>query len=132
MVEKNTGRNSGIDNLIPWEPGQSGNPAGRPKKEFSMTNAMREILSETDPLTKVERYKNILFVAIEKAEKGDGDMIKYLINRFEGVPKGEGGVTAIQNNFYDITPDQELGEALEVLSEASGKSIKEITKWAKL
>ena len=85
--EKN--RDKRLDNLIPFKPGQSGNPAGRPKNEFSMTVALREILNEVDPKTKVERYKNLLNVAIGKAEKGDNDMLKYLINRIEGLPKGE-------------------------------------------
>lgn len=78
----------------PWlfQPGKSGNPEGRPLKEFSMTYALREILNEVDPETKVERYKNLLNVAIGKAEKGDNDMLKYLINRIEGLPKGEGSV----------------------------------------
>jgi hypothetical protein len=72
-----------------------------------------------------------LVAAIEKAEKGDGDMIKYLINRFEGVPRGEGGVVAIQNNF-NISSQDELEEAVLVLSEHSQKSVEEIRQWAKL
>lgn len=64
------------------------NREGRPKKELSMTNALREILLEQNPETKIERYKELLQVALNKAMKGDGDMLKYLINRIEGLPKG--------------------------------------------
>ena len=35
-------RNRGYDNLIPWQPGQSGNPAGRPKKENCLTSILKE------------------------------------------------------------------------------------------
>lgn len=128
----NKGYNKGWDNLVPIKPGEVRNPMGRPKKEFSITNAMKELLSEPDPKTKIERYKKILLVAIEKAENGDNDMIKYLVNRLEGVPRGEGGIVAIQNNFYELTPEQELEEALVVLGERSGKSVEEIRLWAKL
>ena len=68
---------------------------GRPKKELSMTNAMKEILNEVDPETKIERYKKLLLVAIEKAEKGDNDMIKYLVNRIDGMPKGSENSTTV-------------------------------------
>jgi len=37
-----------------------------------------------------------------------------------------------QNNYYEITPEQELEEALDVLSVSSGKSVEDIKKWAKL
>ena len=78
----------------PWlfKPGESGNPHGRPPKELSMTNALREILNEQNPETKIERYKELLNVAMDKAMKGDNDMIKYLINRIEGMPRGDGQV----------------------------------------
>ena len=89
-------------NLKPaWQKGESGNPLGRPKKELSMTNAMKDILNEIDPETKIERYKKLLLVAIDKAEKGDNDMIKYLVNRIDGMPKGSD--TNIQvNNFIPL------------------------------
>ena len=83
-------------NLKPaWQKGESGNPLGRPKKELSMTNAMKEILNEIDPDTKIERYKKLLLVAIDKAEKGDNDMIKYLVNRIDGMPKGSEQTTNV-------------------------------------
>jgi hypothetical protein len=65
------------------------NKTGLNRKEFSMTNALREILGETNPETKIERYKELLEVAVTKAMSGDNDMLKYLINRIEGLPKGE-------------------------------------------
>ena len=87
------------------QPGHTLNPNGRPKKELSMTNALREILTEQNPETKIERYKELLNKALQMAMRGDGDMLKYLINRIEGLPKaqtelsGEIGVKPI----YDAT-----------------------------
>lgn len=95
------GYNKGWDNLIPIKKGEVRNPNGRPKKELSMTNALREILNEVDPKTKIERYKKLLNMAIEKAEQGDNDMIKYLVNRIDGMPRGS--ETNIQvNNVIPI------------------------------
>ena len=95
-----------------YKKGQSGNPAGRPKAELSMTNAMKEILTEVDPETKIERYKKLLLVAIEKAEKGDNDMIKYLVNRIDGLPKGSD--TNIQvNNFIPLLGGDSHKEYIE-------------------
>jgi len=62
------------------------NKDGRPQKEFSMTSALKEVMAEVNPATKIERYRMILRKAVDKAERGDNDMIKYLINRFEGTP----------------------------------------------
>jgi len=76
-----------------------GNPGGaRPKKEFSMTNAFREVLSEKDPREKIEKYKVIINKAISMATRGDNDMIKYIVNRLEGMPSGSQPIVPIQIN----------------------------------
>ena len=68
--------------------GQVLNPAGRPKNNFSLTSALKEVLKEKDPVTKQKKYKVLMRKAVQIALDGDSDMIKYLINRFEGMPKG--------------------------------------------
>ena len=72
----------------PFPKGVSGNPNGRPKKEFSMTESFKEILFEKDPTTKIKKYRIILDKAVSMAMRGDNDMIKYIINRLEGMPQG--------------------------------------------
>lgn len=110
-------------NLKPaWKPGESGNPLGRPKKELSMTNAMKEILTEVDPVTKIERYKNLLNVAIEKAEKGDNDMIKYLVNRIDGLPRGE------QTTNVNVVIPLLGGDSHAVHQDYSNREVIEITE----
>ena len=89
--------------------GQVLNPTGRPKKEFSMTNALREILAVQDPKTKIEKYKDLLNVAVDKAMSGDNDMLKYLINRIEGMPKGDSQTLAVENleNLVIVVKEKE-------------------------
>lgn len=96
----------------PFPKGVSGNPNGRPPKEFSITNALRELLSEHNPETKIERYKELLNKALTMAMRGDGDMLKYLINRIEGMPKGSETNVAVQINQYtgSLEQQQELRE----------------------
>ena len=89
-----------------FKPGEITNPNGAPKKEFSMTGALRDILSEHNPDTKIERYKELLNKALSMAMKGDGDMLKYLINRIEGMPKGSETQIAVQVN--NIVPTHEM------------------------
>lgn len=110
----------------PWKAGESGNPGGRPKKEFSITYALRELLAEKDPYTKIERYKVILGKAIEKAGRGDNDMIKYLINRLEGTPtfKSE-AKDEIQANL-SLSDDEMLPYAKELLEKHGYKVSKEV------
>lgn len=90
-----------------WKKGELINPNGRPPKEFSMTNALKELLSEHNPETKIERYKELLNKALTMAMRGDGDMLKYLINRIEGMPKGSETNVAVQVNTYVGTPEQD-------------------------
>ena len=90
----------------PFPKGVSGNPNGRPPKEFSMTNALKELLSEHNPETKIERYKELLNKALTMAMRGDGDMLKYLINRIEGMPKGSETNIAVQVNNIQVSDER--------------------------
>lgn len=98
-----------------FKPGVVTNPNGRPKKEFALTETLKDILREKDPTTKVERYKMLMEKALSMAMRGDGDMLKYLINRIEGMPKqpseltGEDGkdltFNVILTNGNKVTPE---------------------------
>lgn len=99
-----------------FPPNNCANPNGRPPKEFSMTYALKEILSEKNPTTKIERYKELLNKALSMAMKGDGDMLKYLINRIEGMPKGSEAQVAVQVNNFTKSPEEYEQMAIEFLT----------------
>ena len=88
------------------------NREGRPPKEFSMTNVMREVLNIEDKETRIKNYEAILIAAVEKAKGGDNDMIKYIINRLEGMPKGESTTTV--NVVIPILGGSSVREVIEV------------------
>lgn len=66
----------------PFQPGESGNPGGRPKGE-SFTSLLRELLD-----TKHKRAPNwraaVAAKAIDLAAKGDLDAIKWIADRTDG------------------------------------------------
>ena len=112
LLLHNKHKGNTMANLNPvhkFKEGNNANPLGRPKKEFSMTNALREILAVKDPKTKVEKYKDLLNVAVNKAMEGDNDMLKYLINRIEGMPSGTANSTTVENleNLVIVVKEKE-------------------------
>ncbi len=57
---------------MPFKPGQSGNLAGRPKRP-----SVFDILGK-------QKIEKLVVIAYEKAEKGDKDMVKYLLDQALG------------------------------------------------
>ena len=101
------------ENNTLWKPGQSGNLNGRPKKGLAMTEALKDILLERNPSTKIERYKELLQKALQMAMRGDGDMLKYLINRIEGMPKGSGTELNIDNRSITFIGSPEQNKEID-------------------
>lgn len=60
-----------------WKPGESGNPAGRPKKGEALTDKLREKVN-ADELTEW---------LLKEAKTGDIAAIKYVFDRIEGKPR---------------------------------------------
>jgi hypothetical protein len=75
-----------LTNLKPFQPGQSGNPNGRPKS--SLTSILREQLQKEDPAgpEKQSFAESIVRQVIEKAARGDLRAIELLWSRLEGKP----------------------------------------------
>jgi hypothetical protein len=73
--------------MTPWKPGQSGNPAGRPKGYNSIATEIKRTLSETIPgqdgLTWAQAFRQILFRA---GIKGDQRAIRTIMEYSDGMP----------------------------------------------
>jgi hypothetical protein len=71
-----------------WKAGESGNPGGRPKKAYSITQMIREtgesIVDEATGETRAQRLARIMW---EQAEGGDRQMAQYIVDRQDGKPK---------------------------------------------
>jgi len=73
------------DNPKPWKKGQSGNPAGRPKKLPELRELLANVLGdEKDGKTAAEA---ILMALRAKATKGDVRAAELLLDRAYGKPK---------------------------------------------
>lgn len=70
-----------------WIKGQSGNPNGRPKKEISITEILRNYL-ENVPAGEEKTYKE-LFVRklVDLSIRGDIAAMKLIFSYLEGIPK---------------------------------------------
>lgn len=76
---------------MPFAPGQSGNPGGKPKRAKLFTNALLASLKKTDEHD-VEAIQRIADKLVELAESGDVPAIKEIADRVEGkVPQAIGG-----------------------------------------
>lgn len=92
---KSTGRNSGrgkrrkvsarsLSNLRPWQPGQSGNPNGRPVKPDCLTDCLRELAGLPDGPGGATRAQRLAGVLWGKALRGDVRAIALLLDRLDG------------------------------------------------
>lgn len=86
---KNTDRNSGRAvsnrNLRPWRPGQSGNPAGRPRASNCLTDCLRELAGQPSKggQTNAQRLAAVLW---RKALAGDLRACALILDRLDGRP----------------------------------------------
>jgi hypothetical protein len=98
-------------NCIPrWKPGESGNPAGRPKRK-TFTELAYEYLGkplvEGDPRTGMEMLVTAILM---RAVKGDANSMRELLSRIDPIPSGNN--ITINNNLR--TPILEALERLGV------------------
>ena len=84
-----------------WKEGESGNPNGRPKKGYSITEMMKEMLNEQP-----EIKKGIGQRIAKKALEGDPAAIKMLWQYMDGMP--------LQKNETDVTSKGEKIEGFVV------------------
>jgi len=79
-----------------FQPGQSGNPEGRPPGSgISITTEIKRKLKEMDPKTKKTNLQTLLEVILESAvKKKDHQMIKQIWNYIDGMPQQKTDVTS--------------------------------------
>lgn len=120
------GRNGG--KLKDFKPGQSGNPAGRPKGTPNVATRMRRFLelemTAKNPITKTEESFTVAELMdlqiISKAVKGDIMAWEKINDRLEGKASQKSDITAdiTVNGQSELTPDQ----AEKILSIVRGKN----------
>ena len=80
------------DNLTPWKPGQSGNPAGKPKGTEHSSTRLKRLLEAVgkmkNPLTgQTEEFSGLEMMdaaIIARAMKGDVAAYREILDRLEG------------------------------------------------
>jgi hypothetical protein len=77
-----------LENLKPWKPGQSGNPAGKPKGR-SVTARLRDLLDAVElggkPVPDGKQVADLLAeVILKNALKGDHRFVSTVLDRTEG------------------------------------------------
>lgn len=95
---------SNPQNLTPWQPGQSGNPDGRPPKGYSITEMMRERMYDIDIKTG-KTYRELLVNKLFKLaiRKGDITAIKLIIQYLDGLPLQRTDVTSSGKPVYQLS-----------------------------
>lgn len=111
MIEQQTGTDKRLLNLRPrWQPGESGNPAGR------QPNSVTTILKKTDELTNEQIAKKL----IELALAGDLPALIHYIDRTDGKVADKLQMTG---TMLVATPDQ-LDLAMRLMLENKASEAK--------
>ncbi len=91
-----------------WRPGESGNPAGRPRRGQSFADALRAALRVKDEETKQTALRRVADAAVTKAIAGDMTAVEFIANRLDGkVPDqiATSGDLHIVVSYADGQPD---------------------------
>lgn len=74
-------------NLKPFKKGQSGNPAGRPKKGSAIADILNDIGNETIVIKdgkEITKRQAVLYKVYEHAVKGESWAVNFIADRTEG------------------------------------------------
>ena len=99
--QKGKGRGKGR----PFKPGQSGNPNGRPKKEFALPFMLKEsseLPASDDPNEQRTRMQAVIDFAWIQAMSGNKDARQWISDRMEGRPWQAIEVTNIDPDTISI------------------------------
>lgn len=106
-----------------FKPGQSGNPAGRPKGSISLVTEMKKKLEEIHPMFKKTYAQAFIESILDDALTQDGPSRKLVMQYMEGLPvqKQELTHTLIPKPLDDVRKDDSLQE--DKADEKENKSI---------
>lgn len=79
-----------------WKPGKSGNPKGRPPKDYSITEAIRAVMDE-----KPEVKRALAEKIVEMALGGDFNAIKTIWAYMDGQPRQPLDLMQTDNEQFD-------------------------------
>jgi hypothetical protein len=121
-VEKTVGKGK-LENLKPFQPGQSGNPGGRPKRK-PITEAYLKLMDEVIPNHPQRRTfaEAIALGQAKAAMRGSAPAAREIADRLEGkAPQAielSGGAITVQ--LDDVTPAENEKRIAELLLKAAG------------
>lgn len=114
---KSTGRREGrIENLRPWKPGESGNPAGRPKGVRYLTEQLRARVA-ADPAILDAVAEKLFALALD----GDLGAIREIADRLDGKPKA--AVQVEGDGMKAAADPEQLAAAMETLRRIEAEEV---------
>jgi hypothetical protein len=88
-----------------WVKGQSGNPKGRPPKEFALNDHIREIANQPMGKTKKTMLESVVNTVYQEALSGNMTAVNFLADRILGKPSQSIGIKDISEEpikVFDI------------------------------
>lgn len=85
-AEKTTKNEQKKKKFVPahaWKPGQSGNPNGRPKKGYSVVEAMKQFFNEKEPM---KRQQMVHAMYLQVINEGNVHAFKTIVSYLDGLP----------------------------------------------
>ncbi len=106
-----------------FQPGQSGNPKGRPRSARLIRNLVQDVMNGTLPIEqngrvrRMPRKEALLLALFTRAMKGDGKATASLLNLLVAAEAPRPGTPLskeeIQEAYLDSLPDDELDRMIE-------------------
>lgn len=99
---------------MPWQPGQSGNPNGRPKKGQSLTEALEGALTQA-------KRRKLARKVVELALEGNLQAIAFVFDRIDGKVPQRVDVTARLRRIAEeagLDPEEAILVAERIVKEA--------------
>ncbi len=81
-----------------WKKGQSGNPAGRPKKAVCIPDLLKKI-SDEESGSDMNKLEVVLRVIYKKAVSGDLQCAQFIADRMEGKPRQAMDITSAKETM---------------------------------